>query len=61
MAENTQWGATEPEAPQPSAKTATGGAAQVQAAHAEQQTMITTSRGFIDLLVTNRLSLALTS
>lgn len=62
MAENTQSGATEAATPQASAEAAAQTAAAAQAAaQAEQQTTISTSRGFVDFLVTNRLSLALTS
>jgi uncharacterized protein (TIGR03032 family) len=65
LAENTQSGATQAATPQTSgeaaAQAAAPGAAAQAAAQAEQQTTISTSRGFVDFLVTNRLSLALTS
>jgi uncharacterized protein (TIGR03032 family) len=64
VAGNDQSDVEEPAGPQPAGSAghaiAPGAPAQPQA-QAEQQTTISTSRGFVDFLATNRLSLALTS
>jgi hypothetical protein len=52
---------TGPETSASEDKTGAAEAGQPQAAPVEQQTTISTSRGFVDFLASNRLSLALTS